>query len=135
MPGHNINFLLIEADPSSRQEMTAQLKQLDYGRVACVAEVREALIVLATGGVDFVICDWSDSNGPELGLLKLLKAQEVYKYIPFLMMAVPMPSAAQEGERQRRVAAARGDGYLTKPCSSAEFRKSIDEILSRFPSL
>ena len=135
MPDHNINFLSIDCDRPHQELLQGSIKTLCYGRVAAVLDVREALVVLATGIVDFVICDWSDVNGPELGLLKLMKAQEVYKYIPFLVTALPQPNQAQESERQRRVTAARGDGYLAKPYDGEKLKLAVDEILARFPSL
>ncbi len=135
MPDHNINFLVVDSDPALQALLQSTIHSSGYGRVAAVNDVREALVVLATGVVDFIICDWSNANGPELGLLKLLKAQEVYKYIPFLVTARPQKTVALESEHQRRVTAARGDGYLAKPIETEALKRSLEEILARFPSL
>lgn len=132
MPAHNINFLIIDPDQRFQDFARQSVITLGYGRVAEVLNVRDALGVLATGIVDFVICDWSNTQGPEVGLLKLMKAQEVYRYIPFLFTARPQ---AGENERVKRAATAAVDGYLNKPCTLEQLKAAIDDILARYPSL
>ncbi|MBI3543093.1 MAG: hypothetical protein HY075_07460 [Deltaproteobacteria bacterium] len=132
MPGHNIQFLLVDPDVYAHPLVHESISSLGLGRVMGVANLREALIALGTGAVHFVICDWSADPGPELGFLKLMKSQEAYRFIPFLMTAWPQKN---ENDRVRRAALGGADGYLLKPYDSEQLSKAIEDVLSRYPTL
>lgn len=132
MPAHNIRFLVVEPDAAVQQEVYQAVTEIGYGAVRGVADVRQALIALVETEVDFVICDWSDDAGPEIGFVKLLKGQETTRFIPVLLT---MPARFSGQERIRRTAAAGVDGVLFKPFERQQLKGALDEILAKSQTL
>jgi two-component system chemotaxis response regulator CheY len=126
MPPHNLKFLVIDPDLLAQEDIHDAIEKIGYGSAVGVSSVREGLQALHEQPPGFVICDWSDENGPEIGFMKVLRAVERFRDMRLLVIS---RTAANSSERIRRATAAGANGFLFKPFDAEGLREAIDEVL------
>lgn len=131
---HKIRFLTVELDPAALSVLQQVIVQMSYGTMKVVVGVREALEIVASEQVDFVICNWERLNGPEIGFVKVVKRQRKFRNIPIILTS-RVQVGSGEADKIKRAAAAGVDGYLIKPYTNDQVIKAFDEVLVRYSHL
>ena len=109
--------LVIDGNATSRNLMTAQLRELGVGHVRQATRVRDARVILETQPYDIVLCDYY-FDGSELSgqdLLDELRREQLLPYSTVFVMVTGEASYAKVAE----AAEAAFDAYLVKPYTSA----------------
>ena len=72
-------FLIVDDQQTMRRLLKSSLRQLDYKNFKEAENVLEALGILKSAPIDFVILDWSMPGEPGISLLKQIKASEEWQ--------------------------------------------------------
>jgi two-component system sensor histidine kinase/response regulator len=121
-------FLVVDDFESMRKVTATQLRDLGVQDILTAANGAEALRVLKTRRVDFVLSDWNMPVMDGLSLLKALRDDAAIAHLPFIMITA-------EAER-RRVEEAIDHGvsdFLVKPYTLERLRSRIERALTRKP--
>src|SRR5687767_8376431 len=81
-----MTFLVVDDDDGARQILVDYLESFGYDRIIEAKDGAQALDTLLNQKVDFVISDWEMPNTNGLELLRVLKTDERFKQIPFVMV-------------------------------------------------
>lgn len=117
-------FLVVDDYDTMRQITAAQLRTLGAEHILTARSGEEALRLLGTQRVDIILSDWYMPLMSGLELLRLVRADERLRHLPFIMITA-------EAERQR-VAEAIASGVsnlLVKPYTAAGLRTRIARAL------
>lgn len=122
-------FLIVEIDLASRAQIEGWIRDARLGEVCFAADIASVLKVLETQKIDCIIGSW-DLLGLAKGisLLKLIKLEERFERIAFVMISSPSPD---EAEKVRSARAARADGYLLKPLNESVMKALLAEIRAK----
>ncbi len=122
----NITILLVEDLVDMRKVVRTILTQIGFRNVIEAPDGREALQILKTTPVDFVIADWNMPNLNGLDLLREMQGEIELKYIPFLMVTCETDEDAVLSAIQAGVT-----DYIIKPFSTSVLEKKIREIVAK----
>ena len=117
-------FLIVDDQQTMRRLLKSSLRQLDYKNFKEAENVLEALGILKSAPIDFVILDWSMPGEPGISLLKQIKASEEWKKIPVLMV-----TSESDQEIIMEAIKAKVDGYILKPVNTKILAEKINGIL------
>jgi len=120
------NILIVDDSTSIRRMLKriVELSGFDVENVFEASNGREALEVLKTEWVDFILCDIHMPEMDGIELLKALKQDEVLSRIPVVMVSTEgRPEIVQE---VRRLGIR---GYVQKPFTPEEIRKVLEELV------
>ncbi len=128
----NINFLIVDDFFSVRKIVVSSLKRMGFSGQFYEAEnIADAETILrehqgADDQVHFVCSDWDMPGGSGLDFLKIVRADDQFKNLPFLMITAV-------GERDNVLAAvqAGASNYLMKPWTMPDFTKKIDAVWTK----
>jgi two-component system chemotaxis response regulator CheY len=81
-----IKILVVEEFTASRKALVHTLEQLGYENMEEVPDGYSALVRLKSALFDLVITDWEMSKMSGLQLLREIRADQVLKHIPVLMV-------------------------------------------------
>jgi two-component system, chemotaxis family, chemotaxis protein CheY len=82
----NTKFLLVDDSPSTVAGLKDILVHEGYSNIFTAHTGKEALEILATRPIEFIICDYTMPEMDGMEFLKTLKKHDKYKYIPFLLI-------------------------------------------------
>lgn len=117
----NITYLLIEDMDSIRVQMRNDLRQLGVtGTILEAACIADAVKIIQTEKIQFIICDWNLPDGTGLNLLIKFRAVKAYATIPFVMCT----TMNEIGNILEAIKAGANE-YIVKPWQIDELQKKI----------
>lgn len=121
----NMNILIVDDFSTMRRIVRNLLKQLSFNNVDEAEDGDVALEKLKNGSYDFVITDWNMPNMTGLELLKAIRADEVLKDLPVLLITA-------EAEKENVVLAAQAgvNDYIVKPFTGDVLQQKINRIFA-----
>ncbi len=129
MPDKNLKFLVVDDFSTMRRIVRNLLKELGFVNVEEAEDGAAGLRKLQDGNFDFVVSDWNMPNMDGLTMLKSIRANEVLKKIPVLMVTA-------EAKKENIVAAAQAgaSGYIVKPFTAATLDEKLNKIFLNMES-
>jgi two-component system chemotaxis response regulator CheY len=123
MPDKNLKFLVVDDFSTMRRIVRNLLKELGYINVDEAEDGVIALQKLKSQSFGFVVSDWNMPNMDGLALLQAIRADEVLKKIPVLMVTA-------EAKKENIIAAAQAgaSGYVVKPFTAAILGEKLEKI-------
>ncbi len=119
-------FLVVDDFSTMRRIVSGLLRQCGAGRILEAEDGVQALRIIESQSVDFVVSDWNMPNMTGLELLKALRAHPKFSRLPVLLVTA-------EGKKENIVEAAQAgaDGYIVKPFAQDTLQEKVTRILSR----
>ncbi|MGG7054501.1 chemotaxis response regulator CheY [Nitrosomonas sp. ANs5] len=120
----NLRFLVVDDFSTMRRIVRNLLKELGFSNVEEAEDGVVALKKLREGNFDFVVSDWNMPNMDGLTMLQNVRADELLKDIPVLMVTA-------EAKKENIIAAAQAgaSGYIVKPFTAATLEEKLNKIL------
>jgi DNA-binding NarL/FixJ family response regulator len=130
---HLAKAMIIDANPTSRSVMAAQLRDLGVQNVRQVSRVQDARLVLEQQPHDIVLCEMTFEGAPMSGqdLLDELHREQLLPHSTAFILVTGVATYAQVME----AAEATVDGYLVKPYSAVGLAERLAEVRRRKRSL
>ncbi|MCX8043312.1 MAG: chemotaxis response regulator CheY [Desulfobacterota bacterium] len=123
----DMKILIVDDFPTMRRIIRTTLRQLGFQNILEAGDGAEALEILRSSTIDFVVTDWNMPNMTGLELLKAIRADATLKNTPVLLV-----TAEAEKENVIQAAQAGVNNYIVKPFTAAVLREKIQKI---FPDL
>ena len=122
----NIKILLVDDFATMRKVIKNLLKQSGYNNIVEAEDGVDALKVLKSEKVDFVISDWNMPNMTGIELLKVVRADSDFSGLPFLMVTA-------EGLKENVVVAVKAgvSNYIVKPFTAEVLNEKIKKIIEK----
>lgn len=125
----NARALVVDANPTSRSVMAAQLRDLGVGQVRQIGRIQEARVALEDGAFDIVLCEL-DFGGAAMSGQDLLDELRREQLLPYWTVLIVVTSEATY-RRVVEAAEATVDGYLVKPYAASSLGDRIAEARRR----
>lgn len=122
----NMKVLLVDDIKSMRNLIKGILFKLGLHKVVDAADGNEALSILKTERIDFIISDWNMPKMDGLELLKKVRENDDYKNTPFLMI-----TAENSKDRVVEAIQAGTSDFIAKPFTEGTLREKIESILGK----
>jgi len=122
----NMKVLLVDDIKSMRTLIKGILFKLGLHKVVDASDGFEALSVLKTEKIDFIISDWNMPKMDGLELLKKVRENADYKNTPFLMI-----TAENSKDRVVEAIQAGTSDFIAKPFTEGTLREKIETIFSK----
>ena len=121
-----MKILVVDDFSTMRRIIKNLLKDLGFENIQEADDGSTALPMLEQGGFDFVVTDWNMPGMQGIDLLRAIRADEMLKNIPVLMVTA-------EAKKEQIVAAAQAgvNGYVVKPFTAATLKEKLDKIFER----
>ena len=125
MADTKMKILVVDDFATMRRIVKNILKQLGYTNFVEAQDGKEALKILKSQHIDFIVSDWNMPNMSGLELLKAVRADEALKDIPFLMVTA-------EALKENIVEAVKAgvSNYIVKPFTAETLSKKIEKIFA-----
>ncbi len=121
-----MRILLVEDSAITRKMEIKVLNSLGYQNILEAENGRQALAALEQNpGIALVISDWNMPDMGGLELVRVLRSQEKFRELPFIMAT----GRAQMKERME-AAEAGANNVISKPFAPQELQKAIEETLA-----
>lgn len=122
----SIKILIVDDFATMRKVIRNLLKQSGYENIVEAEDGVNALKILKSQKIDFVVSDWNMPNMSGLELLKAVRADEDLKALPFLMVTA-------EALQENVVAAVKAgvSNYIVKPFTSETLDEKIKKIMEK----
>lgn len=122
----SIKILVVDDFATMRKVIRNLLKQSGYENLVEAEDGINALKILKSQKIDFVVSDWNMPNMSGLELLKAVRADEDLKALPFLMVTA-------EALQENVVAAVKAgvSNYIVKPFTSETLDEKIKKIMEK----
>ncbi|MFW5871863.1 MAG: response regulator [bacterium] len=123
----DINFLIVDDFFSVRKIITSNLKRMGFtGKLLEADNITDAEQILreqsaGDAPIHFICSDWDMPGGSGLDFLKIVRADEQFKNLPFLMV-----TAVGEKDNVLQAIQAGASNYLMKPWTINDFTKRLD---------
>lgn len=124
MADPSMKFLVVDDFSTMRRIIRNLLKELGFINVSEAEDGVAALNKLKSeGNYEFIVTDWNMPNMSGIELIRAIRADDVFKHLPILMVTA-------EAKRENIVEAAQAgaSGYVVKPFSSATLDKKLKKI-------
>ena len=130
MTDKNLRFLVVDDFSTMRRIIRNLLKELGFNNVEEAEDGAMALKKLRDGGFDFVVSDWNMPNMDGLTMLQNVRADDILKDIPVLMVTA-------EAKKENIIAAAQAgaNGYIVKPFTAATLDEKLNKILQNMAAV
>jgi two-component system chemotaxis response regulator CheY len=122
----SIKILVVDDFATMRKVIRNLLKQSGYENLVEAEDGVNALKILKSQKIDFIVSDWNMPNMSGLELLKAVRADEDLKDLPFLMVTA-------EALQENVVAAVKAgvSNYIVKPFTSETLDEKIKKIMEK----
>jgi len=119
-------FLIVDDFSTMRRIVRSLLKEIGFSNAEEAEDGAIALRMLKASKFDFVVSDINMPNMNGFELLKRIKADEMLKPIPVLMVTA-------EAKKDDIVQAAQGGaaGYIVKPFTKSTLEEKVQKILQK----
>ena len=123
----NLTFLILEDMPTLRMQLVNDLRSIGIaGEIHEATTLQEALELMESYSIEFVIADWKLPDGTGIDFLTQFKAKKRNKDVPFIMCTT-VDDIAKILEAVKLGA----DEYLVKPWKKEELKSKIEFLLNR----
>ncbi len=121
----NMRILIVDDAPPMRKIIGKMLKGLGYTNIAEASDGGDALRVLRSDHIDFIICDWNMPGMTGIELLRTVRADSHFKNLPFLMVTA-------ESKKKNVIEAVRAgvSNYVIKPFNQKVLEEKLNAILT-----
>ena len=122
----NMKILVVDDFSTMRRIVKNILRQLNFVNIIESDDGSTALEVLQREKIDLVISDWNMPKMTGLELLKVLKADDALKHIPFLLVTA-------EAQQENIIEAVKSgvSNYIVKPFTAETLSQKINQIFSK----
>jgi two-component system chemotaxis response regulator CheY len=115
--------MTVDDSASVRQMVAFTLKQAGYDVVEA-SDGKEAISAIGSGPVHMVVTDLNMPNMDGIALIRWLRAQPAYRFIPIIMLT----TESQESKKQEgRTAGA--TGWIIKPFKQDQLLSVVKKVL------
>jgi two-component system chemotaxis response regulator CheY len=120
-----MRILVVDDAPPMRKIIGKMLKGLGYTDIAEASDGGEALRVMRSQQVDFIICDWNMPGMTGIELLRTVRGDSKFKNLPFLMVTA-------ESKKKNVIEAVRAgvSNYVIKPFNQKVLEEKLNAILT-----
>jgi CheY-like chemotaxis protein len=121
--------LVVDANPTSRSVLQAQLREFGFGTVKCTSRIADARELIETRGFNLILCDDTGDGGGHTGqdLLEELRREQLLPYSTVFVMITPEATYASVAE----AAEAALDSFMVKPFSANALFERLKEARQR----
>lgn len=121
-----MNVLIVDDFSTMRRIVKNILRQLGFENILEADDGMNALDVLRSQKVDFIISDWNMPRLSGMELLKAVRTSEEWKDLPFLMVTA-------EGQKENVIEAvkAKVSNYIVKPFTPETLSEKIKKIFEK----
>ena len=123
-----MKFLVVDDNPAVRATVIEYLNTMGFSEFAEAENGAQAVQILGQGDIEFVISDWEMPEMSGIELLKLMKHNEAWSRIPFVMVTSP---ESQEKSKIEAAALSQVDAYIIKPFRLETLQVKIENILAK----
>ncbi len=116
-------IMSVDDSPSIRQMVSFTLQRAGYS-VLEACDGREALARLRGGAADMIIADLNMPNMDGLELIRQLRCEPRYRYVPIIML-----TTESEPERKAAGRAAGATGWIVKPFTPDQLVSVVGKVL------
>jgi two-component system chemotaxis response regulator CheY len=122
----NMKVLVVDDFATMRKIVRNILKQIGFTNIVEADDGANALEIIKSEKVDFVVTDWNMPNMTGLELLKNIRAENNAKDVPVLMVTA-------EGLANNVVDAVKAgvDNYIVKPFTAETVQTKIEQIFAK----
>jgi len=122
----NIKILVVDDFATMRRIVKNLLKQIGYTNIIEAEDGADALKILKSKKIDFIVSDWNMPNMTGLELLKAVRADSELSGLPFLMVTAEslkdnIMAAVKEGV----------SNYIVKPFTADVLNEKIEKIIEK----
>jgi two-component system, chemotaxis family, chemotaxis protein CheY len=121
-----MNVLIVDDFSTMRRIVKNILRQLGFENILEADDGMNALDVLRSQKVDFIISDWNMPRLSGMELLKAVRTSDEWKDLPFLMVTA-------EGQKENVIEAvkAKVSNYIVKPFTPDTLAEKIKKIFEK----
>jgi CheY-like chemotaxis protein len=121
--------LVVDANPTSRSVLQAQLREFGFGTVKCTSRIADARELIETRGFNLILCDDTGDGGGHTGqdLLEELRREQLLPYSTVFVMITREATYASVAE----AAEAALDSFMVKPFSANALFERLKEARQR----
>ncbi len=119
-----MKILVVDDFPTMRRIVKTLLKQNGFTNFTDAEDGEQAYKMLKSeGDFEFIVSDWNMPNMTGLELLKMVRADDQLKHLPFLMVTA-------EAEKENIIEAVKSgvSNYVVKPFTGATLKEKLDKI-------
>ncbi len=116
-------IMTVDDSQSVRQMVSFTLKEAGYG-VLQAADGEDALMKLDGMEVHMIITDLNMPNLDGLGLIRAVRGQSAYKFIPIIML-----TTESQVEKKQEGKAAGATGWIVKPFKPEQLLAVVKKVL------
>lgn len=122
----NMKILVVDDFSTMRRIVKNILRQLNFVNIIESDDGSTALEVLQREKIDLVVSDWNMPKMTGLELLKVIRADDALKHIPFLMVTA-------EAQQENIIEAVKSgvSNYIVKPFTAETLSQKINQIFSK----
>jgi two-component system chemotaxis response regulator CheY len=120
-----MRILVVDDFSTMRRILKNTLRQLGYENIVEADDGTDAVRILKTDRVDFIISDWNMPEMSGLDLLKHVRSDDEYKNTPFLMV-----TAEAQQENILMAVQAGVSNYIVKPFTEDTLKGKMEKILA-----
>lgn len=119
-----MRFLIVDDSVTMQRYISVALKALGYSDSVEAGDGREAMKILKSQKIDFILTDWNMPNMNGLQLIKAVRQMEKYANVPILMITT-------RGNKEDVVQAlkAKANNYVVKPFTPEILNDKINSCL------
>lgn len=115
--------MTVDDSASVRQLVGFTLRQVGY-EVMEASDGKDAITRLAGQAVNMVITDLNMPNMDGIELIKWLRSQSLYKFIPIVLL-----TTESQNEKRQRAKAAGATGWIVKPFKQEQLVAVVKKVL------
>jgi two-component system chemotaxis response regulator CheY len=125
-PDKNMKILVVDDFSTMRRIVKNILRQLNFVNIIEADDGSTALETLQREKIDLVVSDWNMPKMTGLELLKIMKADDALKLIPFLMVTA-------EAQQENIIEAVKSgvSNYIVKPFTAETLGQKIGQIFNK----
>jgi two-component system chemotaxis response regulator CheY len=122
----NMKILVVDDFSTMRRIVKNILRQLGFNNILEADDGSTGLDILQKEKIDMVISDWNMPNMTGLELLKVVRADDALRDIPFLMVTA-------EAQQENIIEAVKSgvNNYIVKPFTAETLGKKIEQIFNK----
>jgi len=119
-----MTVMVVDDYATMRRIISNLLRQLGFEKLVEAADGREALQMLRSSKIDFVISDWNMEPMTGFQLLQEVRSDEKLKHLPFIMVTA-------ESKTENVVAAKKAgvNNYIVKPFNAETLKGKIESVI------
>jgi len=122
-----MSILVVDDYQTMLRILSNLLKQLGFTNVQQAQDGGEALRLLKSNKVDFIISDWNMEPMTGIELLREVRGDDSLKHIPFIMV-----TAESKTENVITAQQAGVSNYIVKPFNAETLRGKMESVLGAF---